>query len=373
MLRKSASLEACQLKLALEAVSLSTEPDPQANNNTASPQDLDSDQEDAVATKPQKRKRQAKKQQTHPDNQSSAIKGNNAPGGSTVKKERYPKKKIKQETPPPSSVTSSPRPEPALLVVVPISKSDPCAVLPTEPWHRILSFLPLAKAAQTSIVSKIWLYGARSSPIWKTPASGSNFASAAKVEASNDGIGHHGGGSGGSGDGHGGQSEQHRQLHDGDVSVKQQGGDEAAQEGGKTTAQEGQAIDSNVCMLCFTCRRSHFDDHPEALRPGAFGNDQVFQEQTKKVTRSGTCDTYGLNADDIHGLNYEPRRNPYRRNGWPMRLYDRDEIQDIALETHAGWVGVDAVRDGVLRARRERFNQRIKWGGYVTLPWKSRK
>ncbi|KAG0201245.1 hypothetical protein BGX28_005894 [Mortierella sp. GBA30] len=50
---------------------------------------------------------------------------------------------------------------------IPINCSDPCAVLPTEIWHKILSRLPLSQVAKTSVLSKAWLDGARNWPMWQ--------------------------------------------------------------------------------------------------------------------------------------------------------------------------------------------------------------
>ncbi|KAG0206176.1 hypothetical protein BGX33_007557 [Mortierella sp. NVP41] len=44
--------------------------------------------------------------------------------------------------------------------------TDPCRVLPTEVWHQILSYLPPG-IARISVVSKAWLDGCRSHPIWR--------------------------------------------------------------------------------------------------------------------------------------------------------------------------------------------------------------
>jgi hypothetical protein len=442
MLRKSARLEARQLKQAAATTTPPVEIDTHVNNNSADLQDLHSHQEDQPTVTPQKRKRQTKKKQTHSDKQSSAPTNDNTSGGLEEKKKRQTKKKqthsdkqssaptngntsggleekkkrrpkkLKETTLSPPSVASSPVPEPELPVAVVVNKSDPCAVLPTELWHRILSLLPLSMAAQTSTVSKTWLHGTRSSPIWKaicdkgelgkpkkkfksymalacahsywvcegcfsvtkgrprgsdiplpvsfpvkTTISKSDSSPVTKTEGNGDGVGDHGRSSGVSGGGYGDQSEQNLPPSDRVVSVKQ--------EGSGATGQKGQTTNSNIWMLCITCRRMHFYNHREALRHHAFGSELPFQEETRKITKTGACDNYGLNAEDLGGLIYEARRNPYRRNGIPMRLYDRDEIQNLALRIHAGWVGVDAVRYGVARARHERFNRRIKGYGYV--------
>ncbi|KAF9090053.1 hypothetical protein BGX29_011700 [Mortierella sp. GBA35] len=46
--------------------------------------------------------------------------------------------------------------------------TDPCRVLPTEVWHQILSFLRPSGIARISVVSKAWLDGCRSHPVWRS-------------------------------------------------------------------------------------------------------------------------------------------------------------------------------------------------------------
>ncbi|KAF9120610.1 hypothetical protein BGW39_011239 [Mortierella sp. 14UC] len=53
------------------------------------------------------------------------------------------------------------------IIVNPIKSSDPPVVLPVEIWHMILSFLPISTIARSSVVSKSWLEGSRSHPIWR--------------------------------------------------------------------------------------------------------------------------------------------------------------------------------------------------------------
>ncbi|KAF9958520.1 hypothetical protein BGZ72_000271 [Mortierella alpina] len=48
-----------------------------------------------------------------------------------------------------------------------VNPSDPCSVLPTEIWHKVLSQLPLSQVAKTSWVSKTWLDGARAWRVWQ--------------------------------------------------------------------------------------------------------------------------------------------------------------------------------------------------------------
>ncbi|KAF9902358.1 hypothetical protein EC991_004990 [Linnemannia zychae] len=424
MLRKSARLEARQIKLVAGAAILSMRNNLQAENSTANCQYQDSDPENPVAIKPQRKKRQVMEKRIHSNNQASATKNDNALDDTA---EHPPKKKIKKSSPP-STVTSSLEPGPAPSIVVTVNKSDPCAVLPTELWHRILDFLPLAKAAQTSLVSKSWLHGTRSSPIWmaickkcglgkpkkkfksymalacahsywicegcfsvtkgrqrgshiplpvslsaQTLATGSDSASFVRAKVDSVCVYNLRSGSRRSGGRRPSQFELIKYIYNQDVSIKQKGGNKATQEVCEVNDQRSQATDSNSLMLCFACRRNHFGNHPEAPRPGTFGIEQDLEILTRRVAKSTAFSIYGLNGDDIRGLSYETRRSPYRLNGWPMRMYNRNEIQDLALEIHAGWVGIDAVRNGVSCTRRKRFKERIRENGCVAVPRQSQK
>ncbi|KAF9096676.1 hypothetical protein BGX23_010736, partial [Mortierella sp. AD031] len=126
----------------------------------------------------------------------------------------------------------------------------------------------------------------------------------------------------------------------------------------KEQDQDNNSVGSDIRRLCWDCRKAHFDDHPEPLRDQAFGGEHAFQEETMKVTKTGACGVYGLAEADLSALSYQERRNPHHRNGYPMRLYDRTQVQNLALDIHAGWVGVDAIRNGLARKRQAMFKER---------------
>lgn len=114
-------------------------------------------------------------------------------------------------------------------------------------------------------------------------------------------------------------------------------------------------------MLCFECRRKHYDDAPEDLHADTIGEEHIYYDgMTQMVAKTEAGKTYGLTEEDLKDLEYVVRPNPHYWRGQPMRLYERDKVQQLALVTHAGWVGVDAVRDGAARRRLTLFNQRAK-------------
>ncbi|KAF9134793.1 hypothetical protein BG015_003367 [Linnemannia schmuckeri] len=277
--------------------------------------DITVQEEITTTTKAPKRKRQTKKQAEIGTNTNTRPQDDNENGenefttgegssGTGAKKEAHSNKKNKKVASPTvaptlaTSTSTQSEKEEASIGGDPINKSDPCAVLPTETWHRILSYLPLSKIAQTSSVSKAWLDGSRTSPIWKT------------------------------------------------ICEMDSGTNES---------------ESNIWMLCFECRRKHYDDTPEALHADAIGDEHIFHEDTTQmVAKTGACKTYSLTEEDLKGLDYVIRPNPHHYSGLPMRLFERDQVQQLALRTHAGWVGINAVRDGVARSRLTHFNQRAK-------------
>ncbi|CAO3566957.1 unnamed protein product [Mortierella alpina] len=66
-----------------------------------------------------------------------------------------------------TTTTMTSGPSSATQEKVAVDPSDPCSMLPTEIWHKVLSHLPLSQVAKTSWVSKTWLDGARKWPVWQ--------------------------------------------------------------------------------------------------------------------------------------------------------------------------------------------------------------
>ncbi|KAF9080511.1 hypothetical protein BGX23_002026, partial [Mortierella sp. AD031] len=114
----------------------------------------------------------------------------------------------------------------------------------------------------------------------------------------------------------------------------------------------------DIWLLCTDCRKTHFDDNPEAISDKALGRKRAIREKSKRVTKSCAVRVYGLTEFDLSALSYQARRNPYYRYGWPMRLYDRIKVQNLALGIHAGWIGVAAVQYGLARKRQALFKER---------------
>jgi len=215
-----------------------------------------------------------------------------------------------------------------------INPSDPCQVLPTELWHQILSLLPLSKVAGLSMVSKTWLDGTRTYPVWKSICEAlklgepklkyrsymamvcvRSFFICDKCHSSSNGRGN--------------ASEIPLPVADKDD-------------------------DDFVWMLCHACRLEYYDRYPENVREAKVQHDW----QMKRITKTNAQGIYHLSDEDMYGLYFQERRNPHYRNAYPMKLYDRYEVQERALQVHAGWVGVDAFTNGIAKKRSAAFKAR---------------
>ncbi|KAF8946311.1 hypothetical protein BGZ47_000857 [Haplosporangium gracile] len=322
MLRRSARLSTRQSEESESTVPIASSPAGQAGDSSNPPPvdnaDTTAQDEVTTTTKALKRKRRTNKEadassnpNTRPqDDDENDEKESTACGGSSetsAKKEAHPKKKNKK------------------------------TISPT--------------VAQTSSVSKAWLDGSRTSPTWKTIcetgelgkpklkyksymalACANSFWTCDECFSVTKG--------------------RPRGSH---IPLPMSFSAPFAEDSGTNESE------SNIWMLCFECRRKHYDDTPEALHADAIGDEHIYHEDTTQmVAKTGACKTYSLTEEDLKGLDYVVRPNPHHYNGLPMRLFERDQVQRLALRTHAGWVGINAVRNGVARSRLTHFNQRVK-------------
>ncbi|KAF9958521.1 hypothetical protein BGZ72_000272 [Mortierella alpina] len=290
----------------------------------------------------------------------------------------------------------------ALARPSPRNRTDPCEMLPTEVWHQVLSLLPLSQAATSSLVSKTWLDGARAWPVWKqiceTLVLGKpkrkyktymsvvcahsyficdkchSFSNGAKsyiaseiplpvdvivkeAEVPKTALAK------GKDMSKDKNKETKGKANDKAVG-KEQANDQKPQEQGQSSTDP--AADDQVSgdvverwNLCRICRTAYYREHPEDYRrlPGE-SEDEWEHRRSDRITKTRACSTYYLTEDDILFLDYREVRNPHHRSWHPMRLYDRFDIQDRALEIHGGWVGVDACTKGVAKARRLAYKLR---------------
>ncbi|KAG0247793.1 hypothetical protein BG011_000919 [Mortierella polycephala] len=314
-------------------------------------------------------------------------------------------------------------------VPLPLNRTDPCAVLPIEIWYQILSLLRLSQVATISNVSKIWLDGSRSYPVWKTicelnrlgvpkrkyqsylalACSRSSFICEKclsitmgsmterqsniplpvmiiddeeedEKEEGKEGMG----------------AEEERALpqlglgpeeeralpqlelgpkeeknkeQDAEMDKVKQEEDEQEEDEQKKKEEEQKRLveeerkkkkeQENTWMLCVKCRREYYKEHPEPMRTFEMEARTVWEAD--QITKTLACKIYHLDAEiDLGGIRYRERRNPHYRLAPNMRLYELEGIQRRALDIHGGWVGVDAISEGIVKKRRLAYNDRKK-------------
>ncbi|KAF9436068.1 hypothetical protein BGZ76_004886 [Entomortierella beljakovae] len=215
---------------------------------------------------------------------------------------------------------------------LPVNPSDPCSVFPTEIWHKILDLLPLSQVAKISVLSKTWLYGSRAYPAWK------NICDNEKKIGSP-----------------GFKYKNHMAL------VCSQCFWICDQchsfSNGRPIASAiplpvpKQDNDNIIWRLCRPCRINYYRKFPEESQcvDDSWGN---------RVTKTRASSHFHLTDYDLDSLGYEERRNPHYRSAYPMKLYELDEVEALALATHGGWIGVTAARNGAARILSMRFKER---------------
>ncbi|KAG9323295.1 hypothetical protein KVV02_002274 [Mortierella alpina] len=348
-----------------------TPPEPAASRQRKRKQDqIDTAADDAPVVKPTKRPRKSKN--------AKAV---------ALKQENHDVEM--------ASTTASPRPR---------NRTDPCEMLPTEVWHQVLSLLPLSQAATSSLVSKTWLDGARAWPIWKQICEASKLGKPKrkyktymslvcaqsyficdKCHSFSHGIKvfnasgiplpvdvivkkaekpntEQAQGQAKNKDTSKGTNEDTAKDDKGNNKAvekdKEQHEDQKPQDQRQSYADptaDDQASGDIVerWNLCHDCRTAYYLDYPEEYRrlPGE-SEDDWEHRRSDRITKTRACSTYYLTEEDLAGLDYREVRNPHHRSWYPMRLFDRHDIQDRALDIHGGWVGVDACTKGIARARR---------------------
>ncbi|KAF9101350.1 hypothetical protein BGX29_005704 [Mortierella sp. GBA35] len=302
-----------------------------------------------VATKPAKKKRRTKTQ--HDDNQfqddtdqHGLTEDESGPRAVSDKQSSMSKKKKTTD-----STTAVDEPPPTTIAPTPmnvINRSDPCAVLPTEIWHQILSYLPFAMVAKASTVSRGWLDGARSHPIWRTICEKGELGEPKRKYKTDMAL----------------VCANSYWICDYCLSISTGRPRPSNIPLPVPLSNDKQDVSDEIWTLCSECRREHYEVHPESFRTQAIPGEEGFKGDVMKATRQSAYRTYGLHQNDLCNLSYYLKANPWYRRGWrwPLRIYKRYEVQDIALQTHAGWVGVDAVRHGIARKRHEAAKERSR-------------
>ncbi|KAF9100924.1 hypothetical protein BGX29_006134 [Mortierella sp. GBA35] len=338
MIRRSARIEERQRE-ATEAATLlsgSSIARPLANTERR----LDNPSQYHLATQPSIKKR--RRNELKDDDQQGAMSDQEDGAGSTnnkVYRRTKPSKKVSPSQSPTKRIhltetttTTAAAPSSATTALVKTGAMDPCAVLPTEIWQKILSLLPLFSIARVSVVSKAWLDGSRTLPIWKTVCDEAGLGepddmyetSMALVCANSYWIcercfavsyGH--------------PRPSHIPLPS------------------NVVLRNGTKDDGETLKLCYECR---FTLHNREWWFSPLPRDQ----RSMIISAREAARSYFLTMDDLELL------EPYggRRERGAEERFWHSEVRRLALRVHGGLVGIEAMQRGVARKRRELFEER---------------
>ncbi|KAF9367367.1 hypothetical protein CPB97_005870 [Podila verticillata] len=225
--------------------------------------------------------------------------------------------------------------------LIPVNPHDPCSSFPTELWHAVLDFLPLSVIAATSVVSNTWLTAARTYHGWMTAAEKGKMGSP-KIK----------------------YKSWMALVCAHSYFVCDRCLDYSTGKGRASRVPLPVEVENNknpvksVWHLCWTCRNTYYTLHPEPLRKPCNPNEPDTYDESKRITKGRSLGQYALKDEDLAPLPCRECRNPHVRSAAPMLLYDEVEVQETALDVHAGWVGVTAAAGDRLKKKREAFKKR---------------
>lgn len=225
--------------------------------------------------------------------------------------------------------------------LIPVNLHDPCSAFPTELWHAVLDFLPLSVIAATSVVSNTWLTAARTYHGWMTAAEkGKMGTPKIKYKSWMALVCAH------------------------SYFVCDRCLDYSTGKGRASRIPLPVEVENNkdsvkcAWHLCWTCRDTYYTIHPELLRKPCNPDEPDTYDESKRITKGRSLSQYALKDEDLSPLPCLECRNPHIRSAAPMLLYDEAEVQETALDVHAGWVGVTAAAGDRLKKKREAFKKR---------------
>ncbi|GJJ68729.1 hypothetical protein EMPS_01075 [Entomortierella parvispora] len=212
--------------------------------------------------------------------------------------------------------------------------TNPCAWVPTEVWHVILSYLPLSQVAVISLVNTTWLDGCRSYPAWKTICEKNNLGPPKSKYKTFMAL----------------ACKYSYFICDRchDLTMKGLTKSEV------TLPIKDKDDDDLTWLLCRNCRLAYYGRHPLKLRAKKDPNDGY----VNRITRTRALDQYELTTDDLDTLPCTVHQNPHYRNGPPMRLYNEVKVEKLALRVHGGHCGISAAASDLIRKKREAFKLR---------------
>ncbi|KAF9097875.1 hypothetical protein BGX23_007777 [Mortierella sp. AD031] len=226
------------------------------------------------------------------------------------------------------------------IAVLPISRPtktnplDPFSALPVEILQQILMCLPLPVMTRMSLVSKGWLDAVHYLSVWKTVCDTAGLGEPKKKYKTHMALAC-------------ANSYwicercfsfSNAKTHRADLPLPVADKDDG----------------DRVRMLCLKCRREYFHRHPEPLKKGTYRNEFHWVPQTGSLAPNGIFINYDLPESNLGGLDI------VGHSGQGLPLYDRSEVQRLALRVHGGWVGVDAGATNPRRQRASICNARAK-------------
>ncbi|KAG0292731.1 hypothetical protein BGZ96_003755 [Linnemannia gamsii] len=222
-----------------------------------------------------------------------------------------------------------------------INKSDPFSVLPTELWHEVMSYLPLSQISKASTVSKGWLEGTRSLPVWREVCTRAALGKPKKKYLTHMSL----------------VCAQSFWICEHCLTMNNGRGSDIPM------PVEIHGLANERQMLCRDCRCQYYKKHPEETKVrknvvNSYG-EYIYQRDVR-ITKTQACDSFHLREEDLESLDCREKRNPHYRNAAPMRLYLENQVQERALKVHGGWIGIRAVRRGVAKIRREAAKTRAQ-------------
>ncbi|KAF9122862.1 hypothetical protein BGW39_009455 [Mortierella sp. 14UC] len=206
-----------------------------------------------------------------------------------------------------------------------IDPQDPFSSLPVEILQQILSWLPLPEIARVSMVSKAWLDAIPYLSVWKKVCEEAGLGEPKRKYRTHMALAcansywicnwcY---------------SYTNAKTYRADLRLPVKDADENDQ----------------IHMLCLKCRREHYRNHPESLKKGAYRNEFDWVPSAGSIAPNGIYINYDLSGSQLNGL------QTVGTSGHGLPLYDRSEVQRLALRVRGGWVGVDA---GATNPRRKR-------------------
>ncbi|KAG0377668.1 hypothetical protein BGX24_005670 [Mortierella sp. AD032] len=202
---------------------------------------------------------------------------------------------------------------------------DPFSSIPVEILQQILSWLPLSEIARVSMVSKAWLDAVHYLSVWKTICEVAGLGEPKKKYRTHMALAcansfwicsrcY---------------SYTNAKTHRANLPLPVKDADDNGQ----------------VHMLCLECRRGYYLIHPEPLKKGVYRSEFSWIPEAGSIAPNGISINYDLSESQLREL------GTVGRSGQGLPLYDRSEVQRLALRVHGGWVGVDA---GAENPRRKR-------------------